>query len=59
MNNDYLLAINNRGICPLMQEVKMRNLARVSKGGMPIKAIRHDLYDVKGRLYNPYTDEYY
>lgn len=56
----YLInALAARGVTQHQQETKMRNLSRISAGGVRIKARRHDCYEVDGvhnQVYNPYTD---
>lgn len=48
-----------RGVTRKQHETKMANLEQF--GGIPIRAISHDWYEVKpwgGMLYNPYTNQW-
>jgi hypothetical protein len=51
----YLVnALASRGVTNEQHETKMDNLAAL--GCKVIKPIRHDLYKIDGRYYNPYND---
>ena len=61
IDHGLLLLLDSRGVTQKQHEVKMRNLAAVSRGGVVIKALAHDKYQVgtrPGEVYNPYTDEW-
>jgi hypothetical protein len=55
----YLInALGSRGVSQDQHETKMRNLRRISAGGVRILALSHDCYRVDGMAgtYNPHTD---
>jgi hypothetical protein len=55
----YLInALAARGVSQEQHETRMRNLRRISAGGVRIFALSHDCYRVDGMAgtYKPYTD---